>query len=406
MALMSTRMTSVQRASGGSALDAAAYAIRGKLQEDAGRMFNHLRYETVDRVQDLGTYLPSGEAVDPEEVWNRAEAAEKRKNAVPARTWRLALPIEFTHEENKKILNDYCAWMREKFNTVTTCGIHMDHKHNPHAHIVFGSRIVDEKGEFGPKLKFFEKKKISSDTIREMRQKWADMCNEILVSHDYSPISAKKYKEQGIDKIPGHHRGPAQHHRMIQELYPDIDIKTAKKLYEEAWYDIIIRDAANDRHKNRAAKGPGTAGHADTQQIFNRPGAPAIHPGNSGRAGTGSIRGNFRINNRRDEVHPGGFEERFNGNDSHDWGNFERATLRSPLKSDARNFGTPGTAGETPQGRTLIAALKEWQRIIDFKTLGGYYNGPHYASRRIDPRSETNAERAKENCADTFRAGA
>lgn len=406
MALMSTRMTSVQRANGGSALDAAAYAIRGKLQESDGRMYNHLRHETIDRVQDLGTYLPSGEAVDPEEVWNRAEAAEKRRNAVTARTWRLALPIEFSHEENKRILNDYCAWMREKFSTVTTCGIHMDHKHNPHAHIVFGSRIVDENGNFGSKLKYFEKKKISSDTIREMRQKWADMCNEILTLHDYSPISAKKYIEQGIDKVPGHHRGPAQHHRMIRELYPDIDIKTAKQLYEEAWYAIIIRDAADDRHKNRAEKRPGTAGHENSQQIHGRPGAPAIHPGNGRGTSTGDIRGDRRINNWRNAVHSGGSQKGPDGNDPHDWRNPEWATLRGSVRANAGHTGTPGTAGETPQGRTLIAALKEWQQLIDFKTLGGYYNGSHYASRRIDPRSEANAERAEENCADTFRARA
>ena len=46
---------------------------------------------------------PDGSQIERSELWNRAEEAEKRKDAKVAREWELALPSELTAEQRKDL---------------------------------------------------------------------------------------------------------------------------------------------------------------------------------------------------------------------------------------------------------------------------------------------------------------
>lgn len=389
---MSTRLKSVQRSKGQSVVEEAAYALRTKLyDQNRGRIWNDLIHKTADKAVDLGTILPSGQRIDdPAKFWSRAELAEKRKNAITGRTWRLALPIEFSPKEQDQVLTEYCAWMRGRFGTATTCGKHLDHRHNPHAHIIFGAREVDEAGNFGAKVHDFDKKRTASQTIREMRQKWADMCNEVLLRHDYAPISALSYKKQGLDVIPGIHRGPARHYAMLKEAgFYDPHDPSKMQEYEDGWYKLLMARAARDQHEIQAIRSarPGTTGRADDHKPRARPGRPSDNRANIRETSNGDSAANRQRGDLGNAPNPTRPRRRPAGHPQNAIGNLERREGRSAVKPNTGNLGTPRPPrkphGRTEQGAAILTALAEWREIIDLKTLGGFYDtGKHRERRR------------------------
>lgn len=117
---------------------------------------------------------------DREQLWNRADAAEKRKDARTAKECTVALPRELSLEQQLEVLREF---VRENFTErglVADVAIHSpmarDGLQQPHAHIMVTTRPLDA-AEFG---KGKDRTLDSPQGIAELRQSWGQQFNQGL----------------------------------------------------------------------------------------------------------------------------------------------------------------------------------------------------------------------------------
>ncbi|KZY46551.1 hypothetical protein A3731_31855, partial [Roseovarius sp. HI0049] len=199
----------ISRGNGRSAVGAAAYIARCSMTDArVGRSFN---YGRITGLLTKGLVNWSGSA---EDLWNAAEAAEKRVNARVARELRPALPAELPVDAQRRLVHGFACWLKDEFGVAVNYAIHAptfgektlerrlwrgrssrDGEQaylsalidpaktnlNFHAHILFTTRIVDtETGEFGPKTRDLDHVKKGPDKMRVIRNEWEKRTNAAL----------------------------------------------------------------------------------------------------------------------------------------------------------------------------------------------------------------------------------
>ena len=151
MAIYHMKTKVVKRSEGRSAVAAASY-----------RSGQELRDRSTERTHD---YPRSGEDVsswieapenapewvsDREELWNRVEEAETRRDSQVAREVQVGIPKELDRERQEELVSSY---VREQFverGMVADVNLHRADENNPHAHIMLSTREISEEG-FGNK---------------------------------------------------------------------------------------------------------------------------------------------------------------------------------------------------------------------------------------------------------------
>ena len=224
------------RVSGRSAVAAVAYALTTSLRDERlGKTFNyaHGKQAKAKETRDLGLYFPGGKRILQKgrdnqgaysEFWSKVELAEKRKDARTARTIVVALPVEMNQQEHENCLEKFQGYLASEYGMASQIGIHYDHEHNPHAHIVTTTRKVSEEGELGEKIRVLDSSRSAHFELKKIGEAWANFNNEILIPKYGTSITHKSFKEQGIDKPKGEHLGP-YHWRKRQEELAEIDQK-------------------------------------------------------------------------------------------------------------------------------------------------------------------------------------
>lgn len=160
---------------------------------------------------DLGSRLPTGEEIDTQLLWNAAESAENRKNSRPARKVMIALPVELDREAHLKLVDEFRQHLEKTYRVATTAGIHYEHEHNPHCHILFTTREVEKNQEkvfLTEKTRVLDDKKTGSREIEKIREAWELTCNRALeLAQEKARIDRRSYARQGVDITPGIHIG-------------------------------------------------------------------------------------------------------------------------------------------------------------------------------------------------------
>lgn len=204
------------------------------------------RYQGYDRYEDLAAKgslnMPAWAAHNPVDYFKAADEHERKKGQV-YRELELALPRELTLEQNKALLADYIERVIGKKYPVAWA-IHdkqaaLDEGDNMHAHVLRGMREVDGI-ERDPKQTFkrYDKavperggaRKDSGKSRWELKQElraerklWAEVQNEHLAKHGHSVrVDHRSYEEQGIDREPEIHLGPARIAKMTEEEIADL----------------------------------------------------------------------------------------------------------------------------------------------------------------------------------------
>jgi ATP-dependent exoDNAse (exonuclease V) alpha subunit len=218
MAIYHNSFQVIGRSSGRSATAAAAYRAGEKIvDERTGEIHDYTRKEGVDYKEIL---LPEncGEwAKDRAQLWNVTELAEKRKDAQLAREQTIAIPVELTTEQGRQLVREYAQSNFVDKGMIADICIHGENTHNPHAHIMLSMREAQADG-LGQKVRDWN----SKEQLEAWRENWADCCNMALeISGASVTIDHRSYAEQGIDKIPTIHQGPAatEIHRKGQDSY-------------------------------------------------------------------------------------------------------------------------------------------------------------------------------------------
>ena len=151
---------------------------------------------------------------DIKNFWKCAETYE-RKNSNLYRELEISLPREFTPEENKKIVDNFCENLFGKeyvYNYAMHNPKSFDGDMQPHVHIMFFERKIDdikrdkdkyfkrynskniEKGGWRKDKKWNEK-----STLKSIRKEWETFLNFELEKKGIEKVSAKSLKDQKRD---------------------------------------------------------------------------------------------------------------------------------------------------------------------------------------------------------------
>jgi len=156
VAIYSASVKTVSRGGGRSATAAAAYRNGEEITDErTGEVHDYRRRTGVEHV---ASFAPEGMAPQPSaELWNRAEAAEVRKNARVAREVLVALPAELTPEQRRELAQGIAQALADRYGTAGTLAVHTPDREgdqrNHHAHILMTTRRLEPTGELGEKTR-------------------------------------------------------------------------------------------------------------------------------------------------------------------------------------------------------------------------------------------------------------
>jgi hypothetical protein len=206
------RVQTIQRGAGRSAVAAAAYRAGEHLVDE--RLAMEFDFAGKSGVEFSEIRTPDGAPAalaDRQGLWNAAELAEARRDAVPAREVLLALPHELDVEQRKALVRDFVDRHMVAHGMIADIALHVPgqegDQRNFHAHILLTTRRVTPEG-FGPKETAWR----TPQQVREWREAWAGIQNEHLRRHlgpDAPQVTHLSLAAQGVDRTPGEHLGPA-----------------------------------------------------------------------------------------------------------------------------------------------------------------------------------------------------
>ena len=215
MAIYSLRMSVVSRAAGQSAVSKAAYRAAEQLVDRTdGKTVDYERraYGVADAFIVARDDAPAW-ARDREELWNRVQEHEIRRNSQLARELTIALPHELTLDQNRALVETFARELVARYGVAVDCAIHHPSRdgdqRNIHAHLMMTTRPINARG-FGEKLRQLDAFATRRDELNAIRSAWQTHANEaLLVAGHEIQIDARSYRERGIAAEPTIHKGPA-----------------------------------------------------------------------------------------------------------------------------------------------------------------------------------------------------
>ncbi len=200
----------ISRATGSSAVAAAAYRSASRLHDE--RLGRDHDFSNKAGVVHSEVLLPENapeQWLDRERLWNDVEAAEKRKDAQLCREVEFAIPRELDQAEGIRLAREFVSREFVARGMVTDLNVHWDigedGQPKPHAHVMLGMREVTEKG-FGPKVRDWNR----TELLTHWREAWATHVNQRLAELDIDArIDHRSLEAQGIELEPQHKIGPA-----------------------------------------------------------------------------------------------------------------------------------------------------------------------------------------------------
>lgn len=217
------------RSAGHSAIKGAAYRLGIKLTDErTGEVHDFRKRKLGEEIVRAVTIAPPGApswASDPQELWNRVEAAEKRKDAQLARDYRVPIPFGLSDQQAGDLAEDIARFISDALAVPVSIGLHRDadrdalghvkpnEKQGFHAHLYFPTRALDvgqAEGSaaggntgFGAKLTMLSNKRESSAWVELLNNRWAELSNLYLTNADKAPvIDHRSYVRQGIQAAP------------------------------------------------------------------------------------------------------------------------------------------------------------------------------------------------------------
>lgn len=223
MAIFHCTTKPIARSAGRSSVAAAAYRSGSELVDQrTGLIHDYTRRAGVESAEIL---MPDGGTADRSELWNAAEAAEKRKDSRTAREWIVGLPAELGEAGRKELARDFARELAERYRVAVDVAIHRPDQEgdqrNHHAHILMTTREVSRGAdgiELGNKtaLELGDKDRAkagiegrSAHDIEHFRERWADLANRALEREGRDErIDHRSLAAQGIDREATTHLGP------------------------------------------------------------------------------------------------------------------------------------------------------------------------------------------------------
>lgn len=209
-------MKPISRSDGRSATAAAAYRSGNLVIDERTGEVHDYRYKQGVVSSDM--MFPEGcELMKSADFWNAVEKKHKRGDAVIAREFEISLPDELSASERRRLACDFAKEVADYYNVGTEVSIHLpskkgDHR-NHHFHLMTSACTFTPAG-LGNKVAELDPIHCARHKIPKpadyWRKRWADLTNERLEENGIDArIDHRSLKDQGIDRPPQAHIGPA-----------------------------------------------------------------------------------------------------------------------------------------------------------------------------------------------------
>jgi Ti-type conjugative transfer relaxase TraA len=195
----------ISRARGQSIAAAAAYRSGSVLRDERyGLTHNYSRERRVLHSEIMSPPGTPPWAQHREILWNRVEAAERRKDAQLARAIDISLPVELSTAESVALVRDYIAQEFVARGMIADFSIGRTEPDNPHVHILLTLRQAAGSG-FGPKMRQWNGK----SNLFEWRAAWAERANQHLARAGHVVrIDHRTLEAQQSELVPSRTLGP------------------------------------------------------------------------------------------------------------------------------------------------------------------------------------------------------
>ena len=212
MAIYHLSASIVKRSAGRSVTAAAAYRAAAKIEDiTTGLVHDYTRKKGVDYseiLSPISVSLGNEWLTDRQELWNKIEEIERRKDAQLAREITLAIPRELSRPEQIALVREYVQTNYVAAGMVADVNLHHLSGDNPHAHILLTMRNlqINPEGvvEFGLKNTDWNSKNL----LLIHRKSWEEITNKYLAKYSSDiKIDCRSLKEQGSEFIPQIHVG-------------------------------------------------------------------------------------------------------------------------------------------------------------------------------------------------------
>lgn len=212
MAIYHLSVSIVKRSAGRSVTAAAAYRAATKIEDiTTGLVHDYTRKKGVDHSEIISPISASSGnewLTNRQELWNKIEEVEKRKDAQLAREVTIALPCELPRLEQIALVREYVQTNYVNRGMIADVNLHHLDGDNPHAHILLSMRDLqtspEGKVEFGLKNTDWNSKEL----LLTQRKSWEEITNKYLVASGSDlKIDCRSLKDQGSEFIPQIHVG-------------------------------------------------------------------------------------------------------------------------------------------------------------------------------------------------------
>ncbi len=206
MAIYHLSVQVISRSKGRSAVAAAAYRSGERLRDERTGLLHDYTY--LRREGEIEAWIQAPAEVpdwarDREDLWNRVEACEQRKDSQLARNLNIALPVELSRERQRELIRGYVEEQFIKRGMVADVSLHFSNAHNPYAEVMLSTRKLELEG-FGLKVREWSSRQL----LYEWRESWAHHANRQLEDAGSSArIDHRSLEAQGIDRLPTMHEG-------------------------------------------------------------------------------------------------------------------------------------------------------------------------------------------------------
>lgn len=216
LAIYHFSVKAISRSDGRSAVACSAYRSAEKLIDK--KYGKEQDYTKKNGVEFTNIYSPQNtdkELLNRNDLWNKVEQVENRKNSLLAREFEIAFPCELNEKQRKEMLDDLCSRIVKKYNVVVDAAIHAPDlkggtdERNYHAHIMFTARSIDKKtGQFSKtKYRDFSRDN-GTQIVDDWRAEFAEITNHHLQKAGQKVrVNHLSYKDQRLDLEATKHEG-------------------------------------------------------------------------------------------------------------------------------------------------------------------------------------------------------
>ncbi|EDI0418412.1 MobA/MobL family protein [Salmonella enterica subsp. enterica] len=177
MAIFHLDFKIVKRSEGMTSVAKAAYHARTRITDDRiGEVFDFShRTDLHGHIILAPVSAPAHIVESSSALWNEVERVERQQNGQTARYFDVAIPVELSNDDKKKLVAEYCQKNFVDKGMIADIAFHDLDSNNPHAHVMLTLKTITAAG-FGKKDRSWNDKKM----MLQWRESWATMSNSYL----------------------------------------------------------------------------------------------------------------------------------------------------------------------------------------------------------------------------------